>query len=142
MLLNAENKVFVAQRLDSYQDAWQMPQGGIDENEDIEKAAFRELLEEIGTNNATIIAETTDWLTYDLPDDLKGKLWGGKFIGQKQKWFLMRFNGTDGDINIETQTPEFSNYKWVDPQDLPELITFFKRHIYEELLKQFKEHLS
>lgn len=137
MLINREGRVLVAKRIDMPSDAWQMPQGGIDEGEDPRAAALRELSEEVGTNAAEILAETPDWLTYDLPDELIGKLWEGRFRGQCQKWFAMRFTGADSDIDIATDNPEFSDWKWVEPAALPGLIVPFKRDLYAELVRRF-----
>lgn len=114
-----------------------MPQGGIDPGEAPEVAAFRELGEEIGTADAEILARTDDWLTYDLPPDLIGKIWGGRYRGQRQLWFAMRFLGADADINIETEEPEFLEWKWVNPAQLPDLIVPFKRALYAELVARF-----
>lgn len=141
MLYNSTKKIFVAKRLDMRAEAWQMPQGGIDEGEEPRPAAMRELAEEIGTDKATIMAESRDWYTYDLPPDLIPKVWGGRFRGQRQKWFLMRFDGEDSDINIETEHPEFLEYKWVVPAELPGVIVPFKRKLYEALVEEFLPHL-
>ncbi len=138
MLLNKAGLVFVAQRLDMPSDAWQMPQGGIDPGEDPATAAKRELKEETGTDKAEILAESRQWYRYDLPEDLRPLLWGGKYRGQEQKWFAMRFTGTDRDIDIATEHPEFSNWKWAKPATLPDLIVPFKRDLYRELLAEFK----
>ena len=137
MLLNRPGLVFVAQRLDMPSDAWQMPQGGIDEDETPREAAMRELEEEAGTAKAEIIAESRDWHVYDLPPELRRVLWGGKFRGQRQKWFLLRFLGTDEDINIATEHPEFSRWRWAEMAELPGLIVPFKRHLYQELIAEF-----
>ncbi|NVK19030.1 MAG: RNA pyrophosphohydrolase [Methylocystaceae bacterium] len=136
-LFNKEGQVFVAERIDT-PDAWQMPQGGIDKKEDPADAALRELEEEIGTNKAQIIGRTEDWLYYDLPDHLIGKVWKGKYRGQKQIWFAMDFDGTDDDINIQTQHPEFSRWKWVGLDEIVDLIVPFKRDLYQEIVLQFK----
>ncbi len=138
MLLNAQGEVFVAKRIDSMAEAWQMPQGGIDDGEEVEAAALRELEEEIGTNKVTIVTQSHDWLHYDLPADLVPKLWGGKYRGQTQKWFVMRFLGKDSDINIATVHPEFSEWKWVDRETLPDLIVPFKRDLYAQLVEEFR----
>ena len=136
-LINREGLVFVARRIDTEMEAWQMPQGGIDEGEDPRAAALRELEEEIGTNKAEIIAETKDWLQYDLPHDLVGKVWKGRYRGQRQKWFAMRFLGEDSDINIETEHPEFCAWKWEQLERLPNLIVPFKRKIYQDIVSEF-----
>lgn len=143
MLLNREGLVFVGQRLDSVVEAWQMPQGGIDSGEDALDAAFRELSEETGIArcHAELIAQSPDELCYDLPDDLVGKVWKGKWRGQRQRWFLFRFLGEDSDINIQTTEPEFRAWRWVEPTELPELIVPFKRALYAEILKLFAPHL-
>lgn len=138
MLLNARGDVFVAQRLDMPSDAWQMPQGGIDPGESVRAAGLRELREEIGTDDAEILAESEDWFRYDIPDALIGKLWGGKYRGQEQKWLVLRFTGTDADIDLETEEPEFSRWKWVDIEHLPDLIVPFKRSLYVELVTRFR----
>ncbi len=143
MLLNREGKVFVAQRLDSTLEAWQMPQGGLDEGEDAETGALRELEEETGIKPelVEIIARTENELFYDLPDDLVGKLWKGKWRGQRQTWFLCRFTGTDADVNIETAHPEFRAWKWAEPAELPAMIVPFKRKLYEDVLAAFRDWL-
>lgn len=138
LLLNKAGQVFVAKRIDTELDAWQMPQGGIDQGEEPEQAALRELKEEIGTNEATIIAATEDWLSYDLPDHLLGKVWKGKYRGQKMKWFVMRYEGKDSHINIETEHPEFCQWQWLAMEELAERIVPFKRALYKELIKRFK----
>lgn len=137
MLLNRDNKVFVAKRIDTAVEAWQMPQGGIDKDEDPKQAAIRELEEETGVTNVKIIAEYEGWLTYDLPDELYGKVWKGKYGGQTMKWYVMRYNGHDKEINIETEHPEFSEWKWIDIQKLPEMIVPFKKEIYQKLADKF-----
>lgn len=142
IMLNKNGEVFVGQRFDFPSDAWQMPQGGIDSGEETEEAMLRELLEEVGTNNVSIITRNKDWLYYDLPPELQQKLWGGRFLGQKQIWFVVKFLGDDSEVNINTHRPEFSDWKWVDVQQLPSLIVNFKRKLYEQLLIEFKEHLS
>lgn len=136
MLMNDRGEVFVGRRKDT-PDAWQMPQGGIDKGEDAKAAALREMREEIGTDKGEIVAETAEWLRYDLPDHLIGKVWKGKYRGQEQKWFLVRFTGTDGDINIATKHPEFDAWKWAPVDALPSMIVEFKRSIYEALVAEF-----
>ncbi len=143
MLLNPVRHVFVAQRLDSTLEAWQMPQGGIDDGEDAETGALRELHEETGitSDKVEILARAPRELYYDLPDDLLGKIWDGRWRGQRQTWFLMRFTGTDADIDIATETPEFRAWKWAEPAALPGLIVPFKRKLYEDLLQAFARWL-
>jgi putative (di)nucleoside polyphosphate hydrolase len=143
MLLNREGKVFVAQRLDSTLEAWQMPQGGLDEGEDPEEGALRELEEETGITreHVEILARCPTPLLYDLPEDLVGKLWKGKWRGQRQHWFLCRFTGRDEDVNIETEHPEFRAWKWADPSELPSMIVPFKKKLYEDVLNAFAQWL-
>ena len=143
MLLNAEGKAWVGQRIDNPVEAWQMPQGGLDEGEDPETGALRELEEETGIirKHVEIVARAPADLYYDLPDDLVGKLWKGKWRGQRQTWFLCRFTGSDEDVNIETAHPEFRAWKWAEPNDLPAMIVPFKRKLYEDLLEAFAEWL-
>jgi len=138
MLLNDRNEVLVGQRADTQGGAWQMPQGGIDQDEEPHDAAFRELREEIGTDHAQIIAESKNWLRYDLPPELR-KRWDDRWQGQQQKWFVMRFQGTDADINIATEHPEFSAWKWEPIERLPHLIVSFKRQLYLDLLQELRD---
>jgi 8-oxo-dGTP pyrophosphatase MutT (NUDIX family) len=138
MLLNERNEVFVGQRIDARHDAWQMPQGGINEGEDPRDAAFRELKEEVGTDKARIIAESKAWLRYDLPSEA-GKRWEGRWRGQRQKWFVMRFEGTDADVNVATEHPEFADWKWVPIANLPNLIVSFKRQLYVDIVREFSD---
>jgi putative (di)nucleoside polyphosphate hydrolase len=144
MLLNAENKVFVAQRIDNAADAWQMPQGGLDPGEDPQAGALRELEEETGiaAHLVEILGRAPGELLYDLPPELTGKIWGGKYRGQAQHWFVARFLGADADINIETAEPEFRAWKWVDAGELVDLIVPFKRDLYAQVVAAFAHHLD
>lgn len=137
VLVNSEGQVFTGQRLDSEVAAWQMPQGGIDPGETPQEAALRELWEETGVeaSKVTVEAETEEWIPYDLPEHLLGKVWGGKFRGQEQKWVLMRFHGSDSDVNIATEHPEFSEWRWMAPEHLVENIVPFKRAVYARVLE-------
>ncbi len=137
MLLDRRGRVLVARRIEPADDAWQMPQGGIDEGESPRDAAFRELREEIGTDAAEILAESKGWLRYDLPPELSGKAWNGQWRGQRQKWFIMRFTGADRAIDLKTGHPEFREWKWVPVDKLPKLAVSFKRQVYVDLLKEF-----
>ena len=142
MLVNAANKAFVGKRIDNREgDWWQMPQGGVDEGEAPEEALLRELAEETGARpeHVEVLGQLPDELFYDLPDDLKGKLWGGRFCGQRQTWFLARFTGADADIDLEAHDPpEFCEWKWVEPDLLPELIVPFKREVYRAIVEGFR----
>ena len=139
MLANPRGHVFVGQRMDRDQDAWQMPQGGVDPGETCTDAAYRELWEETGVTDklVSLEAETANLIRYDLPHDIVPKIWKGKYRGQRQSWFLMRFTAEDDNIDIQTEHPEFVDWKWVDPTDLPDLIVPFKRDLYRAVLKEF-----
>ena len=143
MLLNPQRKVWVGQRLDNPTDAWQMPQGGLDDGEEPWPGALRELEEETGIDQRFVerLAECAEPLRYDLPPEMVGKLWGGRWKGQVQHWFLARFTGTDEDVNLATAEPEFRAWKWVEPAQVPELIVPFKRDLYRRLLAEFGDHL-
>jgi putative (di)nucleoside polyphosphate hydrolase len=143
MLLNREGKVFVGQRVDSTLEAWQMPQGGLDEGEVAETGALRELEEETGitADKVEILQRCPVELTYDLPDDLVGKLWKGRWRGQRQTWFLARFTGTDEDVKLDAHEQEFRAWKWAEPAELPAMIVPFKKKLYEEVLAAFADWL-
>ena len=142
VVLNKENKVFVAKRIDNPKNFWQMPQGGVDEGEDFLKAAYRELEEETSIKNVKLIKELDGAITYELPDRLLGLIWKGKYRGQKQKWFLMRFVGMDNEINIKTKHPEFLEWKWVDLDKITDLVVDFKLHVYKEVKDKVKKILN
>ena len=135
-LLNKKNKVFVGRRIDNPTNHWQMPQGGIDVNESFLQAAERELKEETGIITIELIKELDNWFSYYLPKNLLGKIWKGKYSGQKQKWFVMKFLGNDEEINVNTKNPEFLEYKWIEPSELPRVAVDFKINLYEKLKKE------
>ncbi len=143
MVVNTEGNVFVGQRVDHDQDAWQMPQGGIDKGEDVLTAALRELAEETGITSdlVTVEAETEGWIPYDLPHDIVPKIWKGRFRGQEQKWVLLRFHGTDENINIVQPHQEFSEWKWISPKDLIANIVPFKRTVYSSVMDEFGDRI-
>jgi len=142
MLINEKKQVWVGQRLDSTLEAWQMPQGGLDEGEDPEAGALRELEEETGIRRGLveIVAQAPEELTYDLPEDLIGVVWKKKWRGQRQTWFLARFLGTDADVNLETAEPEFRAWRWAEVEELPRLIVPFKKKLYEDVIAAFRAY--
>lgn len=137
MILNKDNKIFVGKRINSKTNGWQMPQGGIDLGETPSAAALREMQEEIGSSNGKILAESKNWYSYRIPDFLVPKLWGGKFCGQKQKWFLIQFLGADEEIEITTASPEFEEWKWVAVDELLHGVVPFKILLYQKIIKEF-----
>ena len=143
VLLNKENKIFVGKRVDNPSNFWQMPQGGVDNGENFSDAAYRELKEETGIKkNVELIQEIEGTMTYELPDHLLGVVWKGKFKGQKQKWFLMRYEGNNSDINIKTENPEFLDWKWIDLNMITDVVVDFKLHIYKELKEKIKKIIN
>ena len=142
VVLNKDNKVFIARRIDNSKNFWQMPQGGVDEGEDFLKAAYRELEEETSIKGVELIKELEGTITYELPDHLLGIIWRGKYKGQKQKWFLMKFTGEEKEINIKTKNPEFLEWKWVELEQITELVVDFKLHVYTELKEKIKKIIN
>jgi putative (di)nucleoside polyphosphate hydrolase len=142
VILNSENMVFVGKRKDNPFDKWQMPQGGVDQNEPLLVAMKRELEEETSIRNIEVLKEFNQWLEYDLPESLIGKIWQGKYRGQKQKWFIVRFIGSEKEININTRHPEFIEWKWINMNLLPDLIVNFKKHIYKDVLIELKKYIN
>tara|TARA_Y100000768_G_C23447456_1_gene437671 strand:- start:18 stop:488 length:471 start_codon:yes stop_codon:yes gene_type:complete len=139
IVLNNNNQVFVGKRKDNPGDKWQMPQGGVDKGEDFITAMKRELVEETSIKNIKILKEVQNMYQYELPKNLVGIIWKGKFRGQRQKWFITKFLGKDNEINLDTQHPEFIDWKWIDPQDLPKVIVDFKKELYLNLLKEINQ---
>ena len=138
VVLNKKNQVFVGKRIDNPGNSWQMPQGGVDKNENFFQAAKRELAEETGIKSVKLIKELDELLTYDLPKNLLGKIWKGKYRGQKQKWYIMKFLGKNDEININTKNPEFLDWKWVEPLELPNIAVNFKVNIYKKLTEELR----
>ena len=141
-VLNSKNKVFVGKRKDNPFDKWQMPQGGVDKDESLINAMRRELIEETSIKNIKILKEFDQWLEYELPENLIGKIWKGKYRGQKQKWFIVKFLGDDDEININTKNPEFIDWQWITVEQLPKLIVLFKKHVYEEIAEELKKYIN
>ena len=142
VVLNKNNKVFVGKRIDNPIDKWQMPQGGVDPGETFTSAMKRELLEETNIKNIKILKELDYWLEYELPTDLVGIIWKGKYRGQKQKWFIARFLGKDNEVNLNTKKPEFIDWKWLNIEELPNVIVDFKKDVYKKLLKELKNFIN
>ena len=141
-VLNSKNRVFVGKRKDNPFDKWQMPQGGVDTDESLINAMKRELIEETSIKNIKILKEFDQWLEYELPENLIGKIWKGKYRGQKQKWFIVKFLGDDDEININTKNPEFIDWQWITVEQLPKLIVLFKKHVYEEIAEELKKYIN
>ena len=142
ILLNNDNKIFVGKRKDNPVDKWQMPQGGVDKNENFVTAMKRELYEETSIKNIKILKELDEWFEYELPKNLLGIVWKGKFRGQKQKWFIVRFVGKENEINLKTKHPEFIEWKWIKMDELPKVIVAFKKNVYEKLLIEIKKFIN
>ena len=142
IVLNEHNKVLVGKRKDNPIDKWQMPQGGVDKDEDLYSAMRRELYEETSIKSFKFIREIEKWLTYELPENLKGKIWKGKFRGQKQKWYILRFTGDDKEINVKTKNPEFIDWKWIKIEELPQSIVDFKKKVYEDLVEEINKTID
>jgi putative (di)nucleoside polyphosphate hydrolase len=142
VVLNNRNKVFVAKRIDNQKNFWQMPQGGVNNDESYLAAAYRELEEETSISNVKLVNEFDGLITYELPKNLLGIIWKGKYRGQKQKWFVMRFLGNDNEINIKTKHPEFCEWKWIDLESITDLVVDFKLHVYEEIKKKVRKIIN
>ncbi|MDB2515037.1 RNA pyrophosphohydrolase [Candidatus Pelagibacter bacterium] len=142
VVLNKNNKVFVAKRIDNQKNFWQMPQGGVDKDEDYLNAAYRELEEETSIKNIDLIKELDGLISYELPENLLGIIWKGKYRGQEQKWFVVRFLGHDSEINIKTKNPEFCEWKWIDLENITDQVVDFKLHVYEHVKKKVKEIIN
>ena len=142
VVLNKNNKIFVAKRIDNPKDFWQMPQGGADQNESYLDAAYRELYEETNIKEIELIKEVEEFTTYELPDHLLGRIWKGKFKGQKQKWFIMRFVGNEDEINIKTKKPEFLDWKWIDVNEITKKVVDFKYEVYKKVKKEVEKILN
>ena len=142
VVLNNENKVFVAKRIDNPKNFWQMPQGGVDEGENLLNAAYRELKEETSIFNVKLIKEIEDWTQYDLPSKLIGIIWKGRYKGQKQKWFIFKFLGKDTEINIKTKNPEFLDWKWIEIGKITEIVVDFKKEVYQKVEKEIKKIIN
>jgi len=142
VVLNKNNKVFVAKRIDNQKNFWQMPQGGVDKDEDYLAAAYRELEEETSIKNVDLVKELDGLISYELPKSLMGIIWKGKYRGQEQKWFVMKFLGQDSEVNIKTKNPEFCEWKWIDLENITDLVVDFKLHVYEDIKKKVKDILN
>jgi len=142
VVLNKKNEVFVAKRIDNKKNFWQMPQGGVDKGEDYLTAAYRELEEETSIKNVNLIKELDGLISYELPENLLGIIWKGKYRGQKQKWFVVRFLGQDSEIDIKTKNPEFCEWKWIDLENITDLVVDFKLHVYEDVKKKVREIIN
>jgi putative (di)nucleoside polyphosphate hydrolase len=142
VILNKNDQVFVARRIDNSKNFWQMPQGGVDKNEDYLAAAYRELKEETSIKNVDLVGELDGLISYELPKHLLGIIWKGKYRGQEQKWFVVRFLGNDSEININTEHPEFCEWKWVELENITDLVVDFKLHVYEDVKKKVREILN
>jgi putative (di)nucleoside polyphosphate hydrolase len=142
VVLNNDNKVFVAKRIDNQKNFWQMPQGGVDKDEDYLTAAYRELEEETSIKNVELVKELDGLISYELPKNLLGIIWKGKYRGQEQKWFVVRFLGKDNEINIKTKNPEFCEWTWIDLENITDLVVDFKLHVYEKIKEKVKKIIN